>query len=166
MFLFINSLVASLDGLIIGINLKLTKIKLTFFNLLTFLIFNTLIYFLVLKTYYLFNLSFISKNIATIIYLFLALNNLKSKEQQEYNQKLNFFNTLILALSHSLDGSLISLNFIYQYSLITIISLFSFMAVFILLIGYYFANLFKHLKNGNFYSALLFIILAIFNYFS
>ena len=76
MFLLINSIVASLDGLIIGIGLRLSNVKVNKTNILTILIGNFLIYTLFLTLYYSFQFTFMTKTISTILYLFLAYRSL------------------------------------------------------------------------------------------
>ncbi len=162
MFLFLNALVASLDGFIIGIGIRLAKVKISVYNILYFLIENILIYSLFLYLYIFFHITFVNKIIATLLYLILAFRSLKI-EEVNYKNKLSIFEWTLLAFSHSLDGILVSLNFVYTTSLFKIVSIFSIFAVTILLLGYYFANFFKKQKKGNKMSFVLFILLAILN---
>lgn len=165
MFLILNSIVASLDGLIIGIGLKLAKTKLTKRNIVTILFGNIFIYTLFLTLYYYFHLTFMTKTISTILYLLLACLSFKDDKNKTYANKLTFLECTLLALTHSLDGTLVSLNFVYNYKLIHIISIFSFSSITLLLIGYYFASIIKHTEKSGTISALLFLLLAIFNQF-
>lgn len=165
MFLFLNSIVASLDGLIIGIGLRLAHIKITKQNILFILIGNLIIYSTILYLYYAFHLKFITKNIATIFYLLLAFNAYKEEKETTYTHKLTLVDCIFLTLTHSVDGTLVSLNFIYNYNIFFITSLFSFMSLAILLLGYYFARIFQKMKKSNLISALLFILLAMINQF-
>ncbi len=165
MFLLLNSLVASLDGLLIGIGLRLAKSKLSTTNILSIFIGNMMIYTFFLLLYYYFKLSFMTKTISTILYLFLAWRALKEDEKANYQKKLTLLECCLLTLTHSLDGTIISLNFVYNYPLFEIIALFSFMSVAVLYIGYTFATLFSGIKKANILSALLFILLAIINQF-
>ncbi len=164
MFIILNSVIASLDGLIIGISLKLKKIKLETKNTLIFFIGNIIIYSIFISLYYFFDLKFMTKNITTILYLILAINTIKSKESNNFNC-LTIKNTIFLTLAHSLDGTIVSLSFIYNYNNIFIILLFSISSTIILILGYYFAKIFKHIKKEELISGLLFIILAILNQF-
>lgn len=166
MFLFLNSIVASLDGLIIGISLKLLNIKITKYNITFMVISNIFIYSIFLFLYYYFNFTFITKNITTIFYLLLAYNAYKNNDENiKYKNKLTIIQCLVLGTTHSLDGGIIALGFVYKYPLFYIISIFSFMSIFILLLGFYFANYLKNIKKGNLISSFLFILLAIINYF-
>ncbi len=83
MFLFFNALVASMDGLIIGINLKLSKIKLSKLNGFIMFITNCLIYTFVLLLYKYFHFTFMTKNISTILYLLLAYMAFKENENEK-----------------------------------------------------------------------------------
>lgn len=165
MFIFLNAIVASLDGLIIGIGLKLAKTKLTMKNKLLLLFINFIIYTTIITIYYVFQFQFMTTGITTILYLILAWNAYKSNEEEKYDQSLTMKKTILLAISHSLDGSIVSLNFVYNYNILFIIFLFSLASILLLLAGYYFANLFKNIKKSNYISALLFILLAILNLF-
>ena len=71
----------------------------------------------------------------------------------------------MLIFTHSLDGTLVSLSFVYDYSSLFLILLFSFMSILILLCGYYFGSLFSIKKRNRYIGALLFILLAILNQF-
>ena len=165
MFLILNAIVASLDGLIIGIGLKLSKVKLTLKNNIIFLLTNFFIYSIVILFYYTFHFKFMTTTITTLLYLLLAWNAYKSNEKEKYEQKLTFRKNILLAITHSLDGSIISLNFVYNYNLNLIILSFSLCSLLLLLTGYYFATILKNIKNSNLISAILFIILAILNLF-
>ena len=113
MFLIFNALVASLDGLIIGIGLRLANIKISKKNILIILLGNLFVYYFSLYIYKSFNLSFMSKTFTTILYLVLAYQAFKNKDEVNFNGKnLNLLNCLILTLTHSLDGAIISLNFV------------------------------------------------------
>lgn len=163
MFLILNAIIASLDGLIIGISLKLSKIKLTIKNNLIFLLTNIFIYTLITLLYYNFEFKFMTTGVTTILYLILAWNAFKSNEEEITKNNLSILNTIAIGFSHSIDGSIVSLNFVYTYNLLYIITLFSFISLITLLIGYYFANNFKRFKKSNTISALLFILLAFLN---
>lgn len=165
MFLLLNALVASLDGLIIGIGLRLANISLTKKNILIILLCNIFIYTFFLILYYYFKLTFMTKTISTILYLFLAWRSFKEEEHSNYAEKLNTLECIILSFTHSLDGTILSLNFVYIYNLLIVVGIFSFMSIFILLIGYYFSTFFKNIKKSNYISSLLFILLAIINQF-
>ena len=165
MFLILNSIVASLDGLIIGIGLKLAHTKLSKTNILTISIGNIVIYTFFLTLYYYFKLTFMTKLISSCLYLFLAWRSYKEKENNTYTEKLSFLECILLTITHSLDGTLISLNFVYNYQLIYIISIFSFSSIILLLLGYYFAKLIKITKKSNYISACLFLLLAFTNQF-
>lgn len=162
MFLLLNAFIASLDGILIGTSLKLSKIKLTKINFLLFFIGNILIYFLSLYIYYYFKLTFMNKIISTIFYLLLGFNSLKENNHKKY-YKLSLIDYLLITITHSLDGTLISLNFVYNYSLIYITIIFSIFSISLLYIGY---KIFKlKFKNSNIISFILFLLLAILNYF-
>lgn len=163
MFILLNAIVASLDGLIIGISLKLSNTKLTFKNNIILLITNIFIYSTFITLYYLFQFKFMTTSITTILYLLLAWSAYKKDEDEVFDQSLTFKKTIIIALAHSLDGSIVSLNFVYSYNLLFIILLFSIASIMLLLVGYYFANIFKNIKKSNYISAVLFILLAILN---
>ena len=165
MFLFLNALVASLDGLIIGISLRLENTKITKTNILTILIGNYVIYAFFLFLYYHFRLTFMTKNITTLLYLILAWNAYRNKDTMETKANiLSLKECLLITLTHSLDGTVISLSFVYNYPLIHIVTVFSFASLIILLFGYYFANIIK-VKKENLISAILFLLLATINQF-
>lgn len=168
MFLLINSLVASLDGLLMGFSLKILKVKLSWKNILIFSFGNLFSYTLVLSFYSYFQLQFMSRIVTTIMYLFLAFLTWKSKEdtQEELTMRsLSFFPCLFLALTHSLDGALVSLSFVYDYSLLIIICCFTIMAVGLFLLGYFCSFPFHYKKKSNIICATLFLLLALFNQF-
>lgn len=163
MLLLLNAIVASLDGFIIGISLKLAKTKLTIINNIILFLTNLIIYAGIILLYVFLHFKFMTPFITTILYLYLAWNAYNNKENNNFNTFLTIKQTVLIATTHSLDGSIISLNFVYNYNIILIISLFSFLAIFFLLLGYYFANLFKNIKHTNLINFMLFILLAILN---
>ena len=165
MFLFLNAIITSLDGFVIGINLKFAKTKLKLYNYLVLIITNMIIYSTIIVIYYIFHFHFMTTLITTIFYLILAWNAYHDSNDQNYEHVLPLKHTILIAIAHSLDGGIVSLNFVYNYSLLKIILLFSLAASILLFIGYLFAHLFKNLKHSNIVSALLFIALAIYNYF-
>lgn len=166
MFLLLNAIAASLDGLIIGIGLKLSHIKLTKTNKFIIFIGNFLVYLLFLTLYHYFKFTFMTKGVTTILYFFLAFQSYRNQESFQTNEKtLNFISCLLLTLTHSLDGTIISLRFVYEFNILYICFIFSSMSLFILLIGYYFAILFKNQKNENYLRTLLFLLLAFINQF-
>lgn len=164
MFLILNSIVASLDGLVIGIGLRLSNVVLDKKNLFTIFLGNILIYTFFLTLYYYFQLTFMTKFISTCLYLFLAWRSFK-EEHKVYDKNLSFFECVLLTLTHSLDGTLISLNFVYAYTIPLIVCIFSLSSILVLLFGYYGTCLFKNIKNSHFVSAILFLLLAIINQF-
>lgn len=165
MFLFLNSLIASLDGLVIGIGLHLSKVKISKTNILIISLGNILIYTFFLTLYYYFHLTFMTKTITTFLYLFLAWKALKEEKQKNYKEKLSLGECILLTFTHCLDGTLISLNFVYTEPIIKIVLYFSLSSILILLIGYYFAKILKDIKKSNRISAILFFLLAIINQF-
>lgn len=166
MFLLLNSIAASLDGLIIGIGLRLASIKLSKTNMLIIWLGNFLIYALFLFLYYFFKLTFMTKNITSILYLVLAFHAWRNNESFEVKEKtLGLFSCFLLTLTHSLDGTIVSLSFVYQYNILHICFIFSSMSLIVLLIGYYFAKLFKSKKKESYISASLFLLLALINQF-
>lgn len=166
MFLFLNAITASLDGLIIGIGLRLANIKIKKQNTLIILIGNLFIYAFFLFLYYYLNLSFMTKGVTTILYILLAWHAFHEQDSLSFKEKfLSLTDCLVITCTHSLDGTLVSLNFVYQYSIWHIVSVFSIMSLLILLIGYYFAKLFKSSEKQNYVSAFLFLLLAIINQF-
>lgn len=166
MFLLFTSFVASLDGFLIGMGLRLANISLTKKNILTIFIGNLLIYSFFLILYSFFHLSFMTKLFSTILYLLFAWKTFREKEKENsYQETLNFKECLLLTLTHSLDGTIVSLRFVYFYSLWKIIFIFSFSSLFLLLLGYFSARIFKNFKKGNYLATGLFLILAILNQF-
>ncbi len=165
MFILLNALVASLDGLIIGIGLKLSKTKLTFTNKLIILLTNVFIYTIIITLYYSLKVKFMTTGITTLFYLFLAWNAYKAQEEDVFEQKLSIKKTIFIAAAHSLDGSIVSLNFVYNYNFLFIITLFSLASILLLLCGYSFANLLSNIKKSNLINAFLFLALAIINLF-
>ena len=163
--MLLNAFTSSLDGLIIGISLKLSNTKLNLTNYLIMFITNLLVYSTIITLYYEFHFKFMTTPITTILYLLLAINAFKTDINEQYEQKLAIKQTIILAIVHSLDGSILSLNFIYSYNILFIILLFSVLAIFLLIVGYFFANNFKKIKKGNYINTFLFIVLAILNLF-
>lgn len=166
MFLILNAIAASLDGLIIGIGLRLAHIKLSKGNMFLIWIGNFLIYALFLFLYYFFKLTFMTKTITTILYLILAIHAWRNEENFHMKEeKLGLLSCLILTLTHSLDGTIVSLSFVYQYHILYICCIFSIMSLLVLLIGYYFASLFKNKKKESYINTFLFLILALINQF-
>ncbi len=165
MFIFLNALVASLDGLIIGIGLKLAKTKLTMMNKLIIFLTNIFIYSIIIFLYYSLKIKFMTMVITTLLYLFLAWNAYHTKEDEEYEKSLSIKKTIFIAATHSLDGSIVSLNFVYNYNILFIILLFSFFSILLLICGYMFAKLLSNIKKSNLINALLFLALAIINLF-
>ena len=103
--------------------------------------------------------------ITTILYLLLAINAYKENHNEEYSNTLSLKQTIVLAIVHSLDGSIVSLNFVYIYNILFIVLLFSISAILLIVIGFSFAQNFNKIKKGNYISASLFILLAIINLF-
>jgi len=165
--LLLSSFVASLDGFLIGFSLKLSKTKVSWFDFLLIFFINILLYSFVLNLYLFWNFHFVTKFISTILYLILAYFSYHNQGEmiESHHKKLSFWSCFLLALTHSLDGTLVSLGFVYAYAIWQIVLLFSFMSVFILGIGYYFAHLFPNPKKSHLISALLFLILAFLNQF-
>ncbi len=164
MLLLLNAIVASLDGIIIGISLKLANAKLTIKNSTILFINNYLIYSAIIFLYCFFNFKFMTPTIATLLYLFLAWHIFKeNNDNNNYDYNLSFKQLFLLSLTHSLDGGIISLNFVYDYSLFIIITTFSTFAIVFLCLGYIFAKSLKQIKKSNLISALLFVLLAILN---
>ncbi len=166
MFLILNSIVASLDGLIIGIGLRLSHIKLTKSNMFTIFIGNFFVYLFFPSLYYYFKFTFMTKTITTILFLILAIHSWCNQETYTIiKPTLGFLNCILVTLAHSLDGTIISLSFVYQYKILPICCLFSIMSLGILLVGYYFSSIFKNTKKENHMSAFLFLLLALINHF-
>ncbi len=168
MLLLLSSFVASLDGLVLGFGLKSLKIKLSFSNIITLFFSNFFIYFIVLFLYTFFQLQFVTKPVSTFFYLLLALFAWKNKDDvdgENVSIELGFFPCIMLSFTHSLDGTLISLGFVYQYSFLLIAILFSFMAVLLFVFGYLLAHKMEFIKKSNHFSGLLFLFLAILNQF-
>ncbi len=164
MFLLLNAFIASLDGFIIGSILRFSNIKLSKTNFLAIFLGNTLVYTFSLFIYLKFNMTFMTKTISTLLYLFLAFHSLK-EEEKNYEGELKLKDYFLLTLSHSLDGTLVSLNFAYSYNIYYSVFIFSTFAILLLYIGYTF---FKRIKNSNknkYISFSLFLLLAIINYF-
>ena len=106
--------------------------------------------------------------VSTILYFILAyFTFIDSEEIDTYQegQILSFGKLLLLILTHSLDGTLVSLAFVYDYSIFFLVLLFSFMSITILLIGYYFGKLFRMKKKNRYIGSILFVLLAILNQF-
>lgn len=168
MLLFLSSLVASFDGFLIGISLKCMNLKLSIQNICVLFISNFVIYSCVIFLYTFFQFQFVTQFVSTLLYLFFAFLAWKDNDSFEEHtpiQELHLFPCILLALTHSFDGALVSLNFVYEYPCLLLIFLFSFMAVLLLVLGYLFANSFHHIKKSNYFSALFFVLLAIWNQF-
>lgn len=166
MFLFFNAIVASLDGVIIGTCLKLMNVYLSRKNIFYIFLTNLIIYTIFLNIYYYLNLTFMTKNVVSILYLCFAFFSFFNKEEIDIKQKkLNLLSCILLSLTHSLDGVSISLSFVYKVNIIYIIVVFSIFSIILLLIGYYFANIFKKNKKADIINALLFLFLFISNQF-
>ena len=106
--------------------------------------------------------------VSTILYFILAyFTFIDSEEIDTYQegQILSLGKLLLLILTHSLDGTLVSLSFVYDYSIFFLVLLFSFMSITILLIGYYFGKLFRMKKKNRYIGSILFVLLAILNQF-
>lgn len=167
MFLILNAIAASLDGLIIGISLHLSNIYISKKNTLLIFVENLIFYAFFLFLYSYFHLTFMTKTVTTLLYLFLAFNafNNKEKENKIEEKALNVLSCTLLTITHSLDGAIVSLPFVYQYSIILISFIFGLMSITVLLIGYYFTNYFNKTKKKKYIGPLLFIFLAIINQF-
>lgn len=167
MMLLFSSFVASLDGFLIGISLKFMKQDLTFRNISMLFFFNLILYSILLSLYSFFQFNFVTKFIATLFYLIFAFLAFRDKPEEEISIKrdLSLVSCIFLTLTHSIDGAFVSLSFVYEYPLWVIIFLFSFMAVLLMFMGYFFAGHIKHVKKSNYISALLFFLLAFFNQF-
>jgi len=167
MMLVFSSFVASIDGFLIGISLKFMKQNLTIRNLSILFLCNLVLYSLLLSLYSFFQFSFVTKFMATIFYLIFAFLAFREKPEEEisFTHDLSFVSCIFLTLTHSIDGAFVSLSFVYEYPLWMIIILFSFMAVLLMFLGYFFASQVKHIKKSNYVSGLLFFLLAIFNQF-
>ena len=72
MFVLLSSFVASLDGFIIGLSLKLSGVKISKQNMVTFLFGNLFIYSFAILAYTFFHFQFITNFVSTILYLILA----------------------------------------------------------------------------------------------
>lgn len=168
MFVFFSAFVASLDGFIIGLSLRLSNIKFSNKNIFLFLLGNIIIYSLAIFAYTFFHFQFVTTLVSTILYFILAyFTFIDSEEIDTYQegQILSFGKLLLLILTHSLDGTLVSLSFVYDYSIFFLVLLFSFMSITILLIGYYFGKLFRMKKKNRYIGSILFVLLAILNQF-
>lgn len=167
MMLFISSFVASLDGFVIGIGLRGLHFNISYKNFIVLFLENLFLYSTLLFFYSFFHFQFITNFVSTLLYLTLAFVSLKSKKEKNsmMPKTLNVFSCFFLTLTHSLDGSLVSLGFVYEYPLWIIICLFSFMAVLLIALGYFFSTSFQVSKKSNYVSAFLFFLLAIFNQF-
>ncbi len=167
MMLLISSFVASLDGFIIGIGLKGNRIQLTYKEFFILFFENIILYSILLFLYSFLQFQFITNFISTLFYLILAFLSFRNKEEETtiFSKKLNLLSCFFLTLSHSMDGVLVSLGFVYEYPLGIIVFLFSFMAVLLIVLGYFFANTFSMPKKSNYISAFLFLLLAIWNHF-
>ncbi len=166
MMLLFGAFVASLDGLLIGIGLKLMNRKMSIRNIGTLFLDNFIIYSILLSLYYLFEFQFVTKFISTLLYFLLAILSLRSQEESVSIPKgLSFIHCIALTLTHSIDGVCVSVGFVYHYPLWIIISLFSFMSVFLMVLGYLLGGRVPQVKKSNYVSALLFFLLALFNQF-
>lgn len=163
MFLLLNALVASFDSLIIGISLKIEKTILNYKNFFILFISNIIIYLIFLKLYLYLNINSMTKTVVTILYLILAYRSLTNNDKNENIKKLTVSKTILLALVNSLDGILVSLQFVSSYKILCITTIFSFASILFLIIGYYFAILFKKNIANSFFNSFLFICLAILN---
>lgn len=165
MFLLLNAIVASLDGLIIGIGLRMSYVQLSKKDMLIIFIGNLFIYTFFLTLYYFFKFTFMTQTLTTILYIILGLNSLRTEESYQFKQnKLSILNCLLITLTHSLDGTMVSLSFVYNYKILHIVLVFSVMSLSILLLGYFFAKIFNTSKK-NYISAFLFFLLAFLNQF-
>lgn len=166
MMLLFGSFVASLDGLLIGISLKIMQRKISFQNIITLFLGNFFIYCILLSLYYFFAFQFVTKFISTLLYCMLAIFSLCNKEEQRnLTKNLSFIHCITLTFTHSIDGALVSIGFVYHYPLWIIILMFSFMAVFLMILGYLLGGRIKGIKKSNYVSALLFFALALSNQF-
>lgn len=168
MFVIFSALVASLDGFIIGLGLRLANISFSKQNILFFFLGNIIIYSCAIFFYSFFQFQFVTNFVSTILYLILAYLSFRDNEEIqtfEENKKLSFGKLLLVIITHCMDGTLVSLSFVYEYPAIFLVLLFSIMSISILLIGYYFGNLFKIEKKNRYIGAFLFLLLAILNQF-
>ncbi|MCI8575020.1 MAG: hypothetical protein HFI09_00960 [Bacilli bacterium] len=168
MFVFFSAFVASLDGFIIGLGLRLSHIKFSKKDILLFFLGNVIIYSFAIFAYTFFHFRFVTTLVSTILYLVLAyFTFIDSEEINTYEEchNLTFGKLALLILTHSLDGTLVSLGFVYDYSLFFLVLLFSTMSIGILLFGYYFGRLLKTKKKNRYIGSILFVLLAILNQF-
>lgn len=163
LMIFFSAFVASLDGFFIGLSLKFGNITLRKQDILFFLIGNLMIYSLFLFSYSFFQFHFFTDYISFLLYLFLAyLYFFDTKETPSFtNHSLSISTFFLLLVSHSIDGTLVALSNVYDYSVWFLVFLFSFMSLFILLVGYYFGSLFPNFKHSNWICAILFLLLAL-----
>lgn len=166
MILFLSSLVASLDGFLIGFNLKISQVKMKRKDFCFFFCGNLILYSIVLYSYAFFQFTFFTSFVSACFYVILAYLSLFDHEEKfSIAQKhLTILTLFLLILSHSIDGTLISLGFVYEYSIWLLVFLFSFMSVFILFLGYSIGMLFPEIKYSNYVCALLFLLLAFGNF--
>lgn len=164
MFLLFNAIVASMDGFVMGMGLRLARVKITKGNMIVFLLGNVIIYTFFLFLYRYLQLRIITKFGTTILYLVLSWYAFKNKEES-YPKSLEFKELMLLLLTHSIDGTAISLGFVYSYRLEAIVVSFSLLSVAVLILGYYSVNVFQGFKKTNYISSLLFVLLAIWNQF-
>lgn len=166
MALLLSSFASSIDGFVIGMSFRLQNVNLKKRNLFFIFLTNVFVCSFFILCYQHFHFTFLTKEIITLSYFFFALRSLKSDDTNQYQKQLNFWECIIFAITYSLDGAMISLAFINIYPIWMIVLTFSMMSILFLLFGYLFSSVFKSFKKSNYFSALLFLILALLNQFS
>lgn len=166
MFVLFSALVASLDGFVIGLSLRLSNVSFSKRDILIFLLGNIVIYSLAILAYTFFQFQFVTTYVSTFLYFLLAyLSFQDSEELASYDEHkfLSLGKLFLLICTHSLDGTLVSLSFAYEYSIFFLVALFSIMSISILLFGYYFGYLFHLKKRNRYIGSFLFLLLAFLN---
>jgi len=160
--LFISAIAASMDSFVIGISLKLNKMKLHLLEILEMSLgsFITILFFHILLNT--FHIQIHHKFTKFILFILLGILSLKKEKKKIPYQALNQKDIFLIILSNSIDGFLISLTFINQYSYIFLSFIYSFSGIFLLILGNSFSI---NIKKSDLISTTLFFLLALISLF-
>ncbi len=157
--LLLSTLATSIDSFIIGLSLKLTKTPLNRKEFLFSYLYTFLLLILFHSIIYLLNISIIFKYTQFFLFFLLALLSLK-KEKEEKRNHGSLKELLIILFGNSIDGMLVSMTFLNQYSFLFLSFLFSSTSLILLYMGY---KLPIKRKKRKYMNSVIFFLLAIFS---
>ncbi len=156
--LFLSAIATSMDSFIMGISFKISKTKLTLKNIVELSLgsFLTITFFHI--TMQIFHISVANKFTKFLLFLILGIFSLKKEEKKKYQKKLTPKEILLIILSNSIDGFLVSLTFTTQYSITLLSFIYAITGIFLLLLG---NKTPISWKKRDYISTVLFFVLAI-----